>query len=223
MIGIIAAMNSEYALFKKNKSKLFNGKKYKIVKSGVGRYAAAKATNQLINLGCDTILGWGFAGGLAKESQCGQIIITNNFVSENRKYSFETPLYQELKNQIKSLDPTEGILFASDKPILDEKKKQELGRKFNSIAVDMESQGIISVVNYRKIPYLTIRVILDDSFTTLPRWISTLLEERSLPKKIRLLTMNILMPSESLNLIRLIKLHNRAAKQLYKTSALLTR
>ena len=128
-----------------------------------------------------------------------------------------------MKNQIKSLDPTEGILFASDKPILDEKKKQELGRKFNSIAVDMESQGIISVVNHRKIPYLTIRVILDDSFTTLPRWISTLLEERSLPKKIRLLTMNILMPSESLNLIRLIKLHNRAAKQLYKTSALLTR
>ena len=87
----------------------------------------------------------------------------------------------------------------------------------------MESLGIISVVNQKKIPYLSIRVILDDSFTTLPHWISTLLEEKSLPKKIKLLTMNILMPSESLKLIRLIKLHNRSAKQLYRTSALLTK
>ena len=49
MIGIIAAMNPEYALFKTKENELFNGAKYKIVKSGIGPNAAADAPQILLN------------------------------------------------------------------------------------------------------------------------------------------------------------------------------
>ena len=102
MIGIIAAMNSEYVILRKNGSRLFNGRDYKIVKSGIGTYAAEKATINLIDSGCKVIIGWGFAGGLSPNVQCGQVIIANNFVANEKKYNFQTSIYHDFKQQIQS-------------------------------------------------------------------------------------------------------------------------
>tara|TARA_S200000501_G_scaffold351195_1_gene368854 strand:+ start:82 stop:756 length:675 start_codon:yes stop_codon:yes gene_type:complete len=223
MIGIIAAMNSEYALFKTKRDKLFDGTEYKIVKSGIGPQAAAHATLQLINSGCDTIVGWGFAGGLSRDFDCGQIIIANRFVAENTHYYSSTPLHQEFMNRLQSLNPYEGTIFAADKPIFNSVEKQDLAKKYNSVAVDMESLGIISVAEQRAIPYFCIRVILDDSKTTLPSWVSPLFEETESIKKVVLLLKELLKPVELYNLIRLAFLYKRGAVKLNRVSKMLSK
>ena len=128
MIGIIAAMNPEYALFKTKENELFNGAKYKIVKSGIGPNAAADAALDLIKSGCDTIIGWGFAGGLSEKFKCGQLIIANRFATEEAHYHSPTPLQQEFTKRLHSLNPNEGIIFATDRPILKAKKSKYLLR-----------------------------------------------------------------------------------------------
>ena len=223
MIGIIAAMNSEYLILKKSGNRLFNGQDFKVVKSGIGTYAARKATIKLVDSGCKVIVGWGFAGGLSQNIRCGQVIIANNFVSNKMKFSLHPPLYEEFKQQIQPTNPIEGTIFASKKPIFTTKEKQNLAKNFNSIAVDMESDGIISVTKQREIPYFCIRVALDDSDTTLPDWISAFLHKKNLLEKIKLSSTCMFNPSESRKLIKLVRLYRKASKQLSLTSALLIR
>ena len=223
MIGIIAAMNSEYALFKSKGNELFNDAKYKIIKSGIGPNAAADAALNLINSGCDTIIGWGFAGGLAEKLKCGQVIIANRFVTKDAHYYSPTPLQQEFTKRLHSLNPIEGTIFAADRPILSAAEKQMLDARFSSIAVDMESLGIISVTKQRGVPYFSIRVILDDSKTTLPTWISHLLKEKKSIRKAILLSKQIVKPIELYGLIKLAFSYKRAAKKLNQVSNLLTK
>tara|TARA_B100001248_G_scaffold243616_1_gene212031 strand:- start:1099 stop:1770 length:672 start_codon:yes stop_codon:yes gene_type:complete len=223
MIGIIAAMNPEYALFKTKENELFNGAKYKIVKSGIGPNAAADAALDLIKSGCDTIIGWGFAGGLSEKFKCGQLIIANRFATEDEHYYSPTPLQQEFTKRLDSLNPNEGIIFTTDRPILKAKEKQMLAKRFGSVAVDMESLGIISVTKQKAVPYLSIRVILDDSKTTLPTWISHLLKENKSSRRAILLSKQLFKPGELYSLIKLAFLYKRAAKKLNRISNLLAK
>ena len=223
MIGIIAAMNPEYALFKTKENELFNGAKYKIVKSGIGPNAAADAALDLIKSGCDTIIGWGFAGGLSEKFKCGQLIITNRFATEDAHYHSPTPLQQEFTKRLHSLNPNEGVIFAADRPILKAKEKQMLAEKFGSVAVDMESLGIISVTKQKAVPYLSIRVILDDSKTTLPTWISHLLKENKSSRRAILLSKQLFKPGELYSLVKLAFSYKRAAKKLNRISNLLAK
>ena len=216
-------MNSEYVLFKTKKNELFNGTKYQIIKSGVGPRAAANAALRLINSGCNTIVGWGFAGGLSGDLECGQIIIANRFVIENNDYYSPTPLHQEFMKQLNPLNPCEGTILASDKPIFSAKEKQYYAKKFNSVAVDMESLGIISVTEKRAIPYLSIRVILDDSKTTIPSWVSIFLKEKKSVKTSILLSKELFKANELYNLVRLAFLYKRGAIKLNRVSKLLSK
>ena len=223
MIGIIAAMNSEYALFKTKENELFNGTQYKIIKSGIGPNAAADAALDLINSGCDTIIGWGFAGGLSEKFECGQVIIASGFVAEGVHYYLPTPLQKEFTRRLHSLNPSEGTIFATDKPILGAEEKQMLAERFNSVAVDMESLGIISVTKQKAVPYFSIRVILDDSKTTLPTWISHLLKEKKAIRRVILLSKQLFKPTELFSLIKLAFSYKRAAKKLNRISNLLAK
>ena len=157
MIGIIAAMNPEYALFKTKENELFNGAKYKIVKSGIGPNAAADAALDLIKSGCDTIIGWGFAGGLSEKFKCGQLIITNRFATEDAHYHSPTPLQQEFTKRLHSLNPNEGIIFATDRPILKAKEKQMLARYNCNYVCCMVYKKDILTLRYHKKNY-TIKI-----------------------------------------------------------------
>ena len=223
MIGIIAAMNSEYRLFRTKKNELFNGAKFKIVKSGVGPQAAANAALHLINSGCNIIMGWGFAGGLSAEFKCGQIIIANRFVAENIHYYSPTLLHQEFMKRLQALNPAEGTILASDKPIFSAKKKQNLAKELNAVAVDMESLGIISVTKQKAIPYFSVRVILDDSNTTLPAWIAPLLKEKKSINKAILLSKKLFNVTEIYKLIRLALLYKQGAIILHQISKQLSK
>ena len=140
---------------------------------------------------------------MSEKFKCGQLIIANRFATEDAHYHSPTPLQQEFTKRLHSLNPNEGIIFATDRPILKAKEKQMLAEKFGSVAVDMESLGIISVTKQKAVPYLSIRVILDDSKTTLPTWISHLLKENKSNRRAILLSKQLFKPGELYSLVKL--------------------
>ena len=62
----------------------------------------------------------------------------------------------------------EDSLFCSNNIIYKESEKKDIYKKYQAGLIDMESEGVQKVCIKYKIPFVAIKVVLDDSDTSLP-------------------------------------------------------
>ena len=202
LIGIIGAMECEINQLKsllKNieeiscrqftfyKGKLFD-KHVVIVKSGVGKVAAAVCTQIMIDkFNPDFIVNTGVAGGLKTGMGIGEIVIADRLV----QHDFDATVLGYAKGYIcNGINPKEPTYFYTDKDLVNKfeeslsikvpelkhhigviasgdmfvssnERKKEIKDLFDACAVEMEGAAIAQTATLNNVPFVIIRAISD--------------------------------------------------------------
>lgn len=192
MIAIIAAMDSEVNAITnimEHTEKttvsgisitrgLISGKKVIVMKSGVGKVNASMSTTILLeNFVIEKIINIGTAGGLKKEQEILDAVISNRVV----QHDFDTSpidgkdgigLYfdadEELCNTcekvFEEMDVRAhvGLVATGDQFIADEEKLERLESLFpEAICAEMEAGAIASVATHYHVPFVVLRSLSD--------------------------------------------------------------
>ena len=206
MIAIVCAMSSEVKPIKAQMNVLktfcegsatfyqaeLNGFPITIVQSGIGRDKAATATGRLLQLfKIHLVISAGFAGGLQKKINIGDLIIAKNVLytkhSEHQTHESNPPLppfskggqgglkavsnlpcepsfvrlAMDIANE-EGLKIHVGDIVTVDEMIAQSKTKMFLGENFSALAVDMETAFVGQVASNAGIPCVSVRSISDD-------------------------------------------------------------
>ena len=201
-ICIIGAMDSEVSKLKSDLENIeeikqgvltfykgsISGRDVVLVKSGVGKTAAAVCTQIAADkFNPRFIINTGIAGGLAPGQDTGDIVIADKLVYHDfdvtaigyaRGYicsggKSDEPTYfytdkklleifvKVLKEKMPQVKYHIGTAVSGDMFIGSSGKKQELREVFNACAADMEGAAIAHAAELNQIPFITIRTLSD--------------------------------------------------------------
>jgi adenosylhomocysteine nucleosidase len=155
------------------------GRGVAVVRSGAGRDRAARATEALLaGHRPKWVISAGFTGGLDRRLARGDILLANEVVDESGR---RMPIDHGV--DVASLpDPGRvhvGRLLTLDRVIRLPRDKEELGRKHQALAVDMESLAVVEVCAARNVPVLVVRVVSDAVDDTLPADVERLVTQKT--------------------------------------------
>lgn len=194
-VGIIFAMEEELSSLKKyikieKEYNIFNLKFYEgeinnicciLVRSGVGKVNAARATQVLIdNIKVDYIFNIGVAGAVCTDLNIGDIVIAEKLVQhdfditafDHEKgyipdvgvYVYSDKYLCELAKSVILEDNSKlsyGVIASGDIFCTDYMKGKKINDKFNALCVEMEGAAIAQVCHLCNIPFLILRSISD--------------------------------------------------------------
>ena len=176
-IGIITALQSEADC-------LGRSPKYTEVLnfvSGTGSVAAARASSQAIEAGCDMLVSYGYAGALDPTLRAGDLLF--GLSVSNEKTTIETDgdalklLISELE-KIKGIGARLSLFYAAPSIVKTESQKSHLRLKGGWDAMDMESFAIGCAAQRHDRSFLIVRAIVDIADVSLPDRISEMVDER---------------------------------------------
>ncbi len=155
------------------------GRRLVLFESGIGRAAAARATEALL---CGHRPRWiisaGFAGGLDDRMKFGDLLLADRIVDcQGRGFEIDFKLGQDGA----LVDPRlhVGSLLTVDHVIDDPAEKRALGAQHGVLAVDMESIAVAEVCREEKVRMLSVRVISDAIDRRLPADLGYLLSRKT--------------------------------------------
>ena len=179
---ILSEMNniSEYNI---NNIKFYKGKIYDkdlvLVKSGIGMVNASIITTLLIKeFDVNKILFSGVAGSLNKNINVGDIVIADSLVEymfnaiefgyeirqiprmENSIFKSEN-LLNKIRDILKKDSIFYGKILSGDKFVSNLEEKEKIGKKFDALAVDMESAAVAHCAYILGVEFAIIRSISD--------------------------------------------------------------
>ena len=188
-IGIVVAMDKEFALFeklldeKKDISsagfKIMTGrmdnKKICLMTSGIGKVAAATGINLLRSLyQPDMVVNSGVAGGLGENLKTGDVIAGTEYVYHDvdcgpgNEYGQVQGFPARFKADARLLEAVSrqgirsGLFCTGDQFISDPEQLKKIRKHFPEVqAVDMESAAMAQVCCIWNIPFLSLRIISD--------------------------------------------------------------
>jgi adenosylhomocysteine nucleosidase len=174
-IGIVAALEREVWPLIRNwpvRTVRWGGSRYKfyqgahavLVCGGIGGSAARRAAQALVELRQpDTLLSAGFAGALEPELRAGSTLAAARIVDAETGESFES-------------GQGNGTLLSTAR-VLSAAEKAELRGRYGAIAVDMEAGAVAAVAKERRMPFVAIKAICDDTGLSLPPFTSFIDEQ----------------------------------------------
>lgn len=197
-IGIIGAMEQEVSMLKEimenvtitRKASMdfyegtLEGKKVVVVRSGICKVNAGICTQILADVfGADAVINTGVAGGLNKEINIGDIVLSTDVL----QHDVNATVFGYEKGQIPQMDVLsfradetlrslaarvckevnpdiqvfEGRIVSGDQFISDKEAKDTIIENFGGFAVEMEGAAIGQAAYLNGIPFLVIRAISD--------------------------------------------------------------
>jgi adenosylhomocysteine nucleosidase len=130
-----------------------------VAESGVGRAAAAKATEDLIAVSHPAwVVAAGFAAAIQPQLRRGQIVMADHVLDVHGR---------QLSMGLK-VDPAAamqgchvGGLLTIDRLVRTPQEKQELGASYHALACDMETMAVAEACRQAKVRFMAVRVISD--------------------------------------------------------------
>lgn len=174
MHGILIAMPAEARCFSSSFRSIGTiypwGQKTLVAVSGMGELASQAAQN-LIQQEVECLISCGTAAGLAPHIQPGTLCIPQKILSEHQEiYHCDSVLRRQI---IKSLNGNitieEGDLLHTPNILQTSNEKEALYQCSAAAASDMESFFIAQEAQKHQIPFLALRVVIDDAHFTMPR------------------------------------------------------
>ena len=161
-IGFIFGLKREMNLLSKKNKNI-------ICVYGYGK-ASKNAAQELIKLGVDVVINFGFAGSISKSFNNGDIVFIDKLFNEKKEklstLKFNKDLLRNLENSFKFC---KGNLLTVNNIVANKEEKLNLVKKFKSISViDMEAFYIKKELLKAKIPMISIKVIFDDLSFDIP-------------------------------------------------------
>ena len=200
----------------KREMKLVSHKNNRVVCAyGYGK-GSRNATHELIKLGVDIVINFGFAGSISKNLKNGDIVFIDKLFNEKEEklstLKFDKDLLRSLENNFKFF---RGNLLTVNKVVADKKEKLNLIKKFKSISViDMEAFYIKKELLKAKIPMISIKVIFDDLSFDIPSFIQDCINDNGDLKKAKFFRKLLLNPFIVFDLLKLNKKFVKSKKVL---------
>lgn len=144
---------------------------------GIGKVNAASATMYLYSLGCDTILNYGYSGGITGVKK-GEVVINDRFMEHDFdlvclgykpcEKPAQTYIYnadEELINILFDIYPEakKGLAVTGDCFISNDEIRDRMKNDFSAVSCDMETAAIASVCFQTGIKFACVRQISDDA------------------------------------------------------------
>ena len=141
-----------------------------LVRTGIGKDCALSALKEVLNRANPSLIfSIGYAGGLDPKLKVGDVVLADHVLKIN-KALMDVGSYPI---DLKQLELTEGLvcskkivvhrgkLITVDQVVNDSTVKQELGSRYNALAVDMETAALVAHASEKKISFLSVRGISD--------------------------------------------------------------
>ena len=196
---------------------LLDGRPVLIAESGVGRAAAAQATEDIIKIHHPQwIVSTGFAGALVPELQCGHVLMADSLVDSHHQ-----PLEVGFRMAPESIEAMPslhvGRLLTVDELVRRRDEKGSLAAEFAAVACDMETIAVAQVCCRRQMRFLSVRIISDGLDDQLPPEVEHMLDQRSLAGKLGAATRAVFSrPGSVKDMWKLREIAHRASDRLAK-------
>lgn len=134
--------------------------------SGNRNDVLSAAVSAAIARGCQGIISFGIAGGLAPELRPGDCIVARSVVTTDGRFNSHAEWSDRL------LQAIPGAIHADitgvHAPVACPVAKREMGRRTGAVAVDMESVVSVGAAVTHGLPFAAVRVIADPCHRALP-------------------------------------------------------
>jgi len=182
----------------------------------MGAAAAAAGTWALITAGAQTILSWGFAGGLDPALRPGAVLLPSEILDTvGARVTVSSSWRRWL---VEHIAPRHGIssgaLLTSPQSVGTVAAKAQLFKATRAVAVDMESFISAQIAQQRSMPFVAVRVVLDAAQDELPAAIIRTADQYGELQVARLLTELLRTPADLPALLRLAVRFRRADRTL---------
>lgn len=204
--GVIVGVKEELSIISK----------YEVLaKIGYGKINARKVARELAKK-VDCIVSFGFAGSLDPNLNNGQVIIPKNLITYNNKQKLKLSQKYRLiiKKRLDMKYLNENDLTSVDEIINDKKIKTRLFNKLNVSSIDMESEAINKISKEFQIPFIILRVILDDTKFSIPEFIKKNTDRQGNVKYTKVLIDLIKEPLQIFQFFKLIRYYYIAKNKL---------
>ena len=136
-----------------------------VAKCDIGKYAAAKCLNEILNTysNVSVVFSVGIAGAISPLLKVGNIIVGNTIIDYNAQMKAEIIRSKWDITRYFKMEPAVcwGKIISSDMPIQNEYLKKQLFCNYHAACVEMESASIVRLCNEKRIKFAAIKVISD--------------------------------------------------------------
>jgi adenosylhomocysteine nucleosidase len=183
--------------------------------SGIGRVAASKAAQALVDAGVSALMTFGLAGGLDPAVKTGSVVIPCELLAaDGARYNACRTWREQVAAALSPLCAvTEGNLLTSNDAIDTPADKAAAFRSSGAAAVDMESAAVAQIAVEHNLPFIAVRVIVDTAADRLPRAVVAA-SRAGRVRFARLIVGLILAPREAASLIQLAQRYRIAMRSL---------
>lgn len=173
-IGIIAALPAEAKCLYKGRLEVATpiaiGAGLFLCLSGMGDEAAYNSGKRLIDLDVQALISWGVAGALHHSVHSGDLLIAQSIMTQQVHYATTKHWSENIQTYCKQISqPYQTAAMTSINTVCASVQgKQDLFKKTEAMAVDMESGAVARVAKRYHKDLLVIRAIADEATMTIP-------------------------------------------------------
>jgi len=138
--------------------------------SGMGAEKATRAAERLVNRNVAMLAAVGFAGAIEPTLRPGAVLLPDTILAaDGRSFTIDKDLHQKVLTMLCHDTPvTVSPMLEVAKLITDPQQKTALRDRHQAVAVDMESAAVARVARAHGLPFIALRVVLDDANMRLP-------------------------------------------------------
>jgi adenosylhomocysteine nucleosidase len=171
-VGLVTALQQEFSTVRKCLGA--DCESFALVQSGMGRaagYIAAEAMGRQHHGRLAGLVSMGFCGALAHGLPTGSVVVPAQVITAEDETAFEADRTWRaaVLERLAGMTPRDGALYSARDVISTASDKQAIATRAQAIAVDMESAGIAHAARRLNVPFLAIRIVLDEAEDALPR------------------------------------------------------
>ena len=184
--------------------------------SGAGAVNVRKITQCMPLEQARCLLICGFAGGLARELMPGTLVVGESVTNpQGQLFNADSRLLATVESvRLPELTAMRGTIYSADRVLTTRAEKQELTKRTDAIAVDMETYAAAQVAEERHVPWLAVRVVTDGVSDDMPLDFNALADADGNVDKKRVIAATLAHPWKIPALIRLGARSSLAAKNL---------
>ncbi len=155
-----------------------------VFEGGVGGAAAARAAEAMLDVHQPQwVISAGFCGGLHERLRRGDILLADMLLNQSGE-----KLAIDLRIDPAELRARQGLhvgpLLTIDRIARSPAQKRDLGRRFQALAVDMETFAVAEVCRRRRARLLSVRIVSDTVDDELPADLEVLARQRTRPARL---------------------------------------
>lgn len=216
--GVLCGIEREAAIVRE----ALQGQSHDILCSGAVAENAMQAASALVEGGATHLISFGLAGALDDQLKPGDLLLPASVIDAGDNF---WQVDEAWRMNVTSRVPEAHAdnLLGVDKPARTGAQKLFLRNIHNAIAVDMESHFIARAASQGGLPFLVIRVIADDSRTSLPQAAMSAISPDGKEQPLKVMRALIRHPGETGDLIRLGLASGKAFRTLSRVAGLALR